>query len=82
MSHGFGRVRTADLIAVLERGEITEYGLHEVRLAWQGSYARLCVTCRRNGTAEMAGNRCRLVTRKSNRLLKIMKGGSLDGNYA
>lgn len=41
ISHRFSTVRIANKIAVLERGEITEYGSHDTLLAQNGTYAHL-----------------------------------------
>jgi ATP-binding cassette, subfamily B, bacterial len=41
ISHRFSTVRMADRIAVIENGQITEYGSHDELLALGGTYARL-----------------------------------------
>jgi ATP-binding cassette subfamily B protein len=41
ISHRFSTVRMADLIAVLEDGEITEYGSHDELILLNGKYAHL-----------------------------------------
>jgi len=41
ISHRFSTVRMADVVAVVEGGEITEYGSHSELLAQGRTYARL-----------------------------------------
>jgi ATP-binding cassette subfamily B protein len=41
ITHRFSTVRMADHIAVLENGQITEYGAHSELLARRGTYAKL-----------------------------------------
>lgn len=41
ITHRFSTVRMADLVAVLENGQITEYGSHSELLALNGTYAQL-----------------------------------------
>jgi len=41
VSHRFSTVRTADLIAVLERGRLVGFGSHTALLARGGKYAEL-----------------------------------------
>lgn len=41
ITHRFSTVRMADQVAVLEHGQITEYGKHEELLSHQGMYAQL-----------------------------------------
>ena len=48
IAHRLSTVRRADLIAVLEQGEIVEQGSHEELLEKKGRYYRLCA-----GTAEL-----------------------------
>jgi ATP-binding cassette subfamily B protein len=41
ISHRFSTVRMANIIAVLDKGEVTEYGTHEELILLSGSYSRL-----------------------------------------
>jgi len=41
ISHRFSTVRQADLIVVMDRGEIVEQGTHEELVRRKGRYARL-----------------------------------------
>jgi ATP-binding cassette subfamily B protein len=41
ITHRFSTVRMADVIAVIENGQITEYGIHAELIACGGTYASL-----------------------------------------
>jgi ATP-binding cassette, subfamily B, bacterial len=41
ISHRFSTVSMADIVAVIENGQMTEYGSHSELIAAGGSYARL-----------------------------------------
>ena len=42
IAHRLSTIRRADLILVLDKGEIVEHGTHEQLYAMQGLYRRLC----------------------------------------
>jgi ATP-binding cassette subfamily B protein len=41
ISHRFSTVRMADIIAVLDNGQVTEYGTHDELILLRGSYSKL-----------------------------------------